>query len=64
VVLQSGRRAGTLGWADNRWYGINQGPLLAMIENSRTGLLWKLSRADPVLVRGLQRAGFKGGWLG
>jgi hypothetical protein len=64
VVLESGRRVGALGWVDNRYYGINQGPLLAMIENSRTGLLWKLSRTDPVLVRGLRRAGFKGGWLG
>jgi hypothetical protein len=64
AVLQSGRRVGTLGWVDNRYYGINQGPLLAMIENSRTGLLWSLSRTDPVIVRGLQRAGFKGGWLG
>jgi hypothetical protein len=64
VVLESGRRVGPLGWVDNRYYGINQGPLLAMIENSRTGLLWQLSRSDPVLLRGLQRAGFRGGWLG
>jgi hypothetical protein len=35
-----------------------------MIENYRSGLLWRLSRKDAVLRRGLERAGFKGGWLG
>ncbi|MGA3156032.1 MAG: glucoamylase family protein [Steroidobacteraceae bacterium] len=59
-----GRRVGELGWVDTRYYGINQGPLLAMIENHRSGLLWRLSREDAVLRRGLQRAGFQGGWLG
>jgi hypothetical protein len=63
VPLKSGRRVGQLGWVDNRYYGINQGPILAMIENQRSGLLWQLGRADPVLRRGLQRAGFQGGWL-
>lgn len=64
VSLESGRRVGALGWCDTRWYGINQGPLLALIENSRSGMLWNLSHTDPVLVRGLRRAGFSGGWLG
>jgi hypothetical protein len=59
-----GRRVGELGWVDSRYYGINQGPILAMIENYRSGLLWRLSRGDPVIRRGLQRAGFQGGWLG
>jgi hypothetical protein len=63
VALQSGRRVGQLGWVDNRYYGINQGPIIAMIENQRSGLLWNLGRNDPVLKRGLQRAGFTGGWL-
>jgi hypothetical protein len=64
ATLQSGRRVGQLGWVDNRYYGINQGPIIAMIENQRSGLLWTLGRGDPVLRRGLQRAGFTGGWLG
>lgn len=64
VPLQSGRRVGELGWVDTRYYGINQGPIVAMIENYRTGLIWRLMRSDPVMVRGLQRAGFTGGWLG
>jgi hypothetical protein len=34
-----------------------------MIENFRTGLLWSLMKECPYLVKGLRRAGFKGGWL-
>ena len=63
-TFQSGHRVGSLGWFDTRYYGINQGPIIAMIENFRSGLLWRLSRVDPVLRRGSQRAGFTGGWLG
>lgn len=64
VPLLSGRRVGELGWVDSRYYGITQGPIITMLENQHSGLLWRLSRADPVLRRGLQRAGFSGGWLG
>ena len=38
-------------------------PLLAMLENQRSGLLWRLMRANPAVRRGLERAGFEGGWL-
>ncbi len=34
-----------------------------MTENYRSGLIWQLMRNCPYLVRGLQRAGFRGGWL-
>jgi hypothetical protein len=34
-----------------------------MIENYRSGLLWRLMRQCPYLVSGLRRAGFTGGWL-
>ena len=63
VPLVSGRRVGELGWVDSRYYGITQGPIVAMIENQRSGLLWRLMRGDPVIRAGLVRAGFKGGWL-
>ena len=63
VPLVSGRLVNGLGWVDTRYYGINQGPIVAMIENQRSELLWRLSRTDPVLRRGLTRAGFTGGWL-
>jgi hypothetical protein len=34
-----------------------------MIENYRSGLVWKTMRKNEHIVRGLKRAGFKGGWL-
>jgi hypothetical protein len=51
------------GWADIDYLGIDQGPILAMIENWRTGLIWRTMRKNPHLRRGLTRAGFTGGWL-
>ena len=43
--------------------GSNQGPIVLMIENHRTGLLWEVMRRCPYLASGLRRAGFAGGWL-
>ena len=37
---------------------INQAPMVAMIENYRSGLLWELMRDCDVVQRGLRRAGF------
>jgi hypothetical protein len=37
--------------------------MLAMIENARSGLIWRTMRKNPHLIRGLKRAGFRGGWL-
>jgi hypothetical protein len=45
------------------YLGIDQGPILAMIENYRTELVWQLMRKNPYVVRGLCRIGFTGGWL-
>ena len=53
----------TLGWFDTDYLGIDQGPILAMIENHRSGLVWRTMRRNPHIVRGLRRAGFTGGWL-
>jgi len=44
-------------------FGIDQGPIVLMIENYRTGLLWGLMRRCPYIVAGLRRAHFTGGWL-
>ena len=52
------------GWYDTDYLGIDQGPILAMIENHRSGLVWQVMRGDPHVRRGLERAGFAGGWLG
>ena len=51
------------GWFDVDYLGIDQGPILAMIENYRTGLIWRLISGNPHIVLGLCRAGFTGGWL-
>jgi hypothetical protein len=51
------------GWVSPWHYGINIGPIILMIENYRTGLLWELMRGCPYIVSGLRRAGFSGGWL-
>src|SRR5207249_8279010 len=53
----------TCGWLSPWHYGINQGPIVLMIENHRNGFLWELMRKCPYIVNGLRRAGFKGGWL-
>ena len=50
-------------WVSPLNYGLDQGPIVMMIENHRTGLLWKLMRRIPYIWRGLQKAGFAGGWL-
>ena len=52
------------GWWVSPWhFGINQGPIILMIENYRSHFIWNLMKRCPYLVKGLQRAGFKGGWL-
>ncbi len=52
-----------LGWFDADYLGIDQGPIVAMIENYRSELVWRYMRRHPAIVRGLRRAGFSGGWL-
>src|SRR6267378_3729750 len=53
----------TLGWFDVDYLGIDQGPILAMVENFRTDFVWRVMRTNPHIIRGLKRAGFTGGWL-
>jgi hypothetical protein len=50
-------------WISAFHFGINQGPLVLMIENYRSGLIWRLMRDCPYIAAGLARAGFSGGWL-
>ncbi len=61
--VQHGRVVPGRGWFDGDYLGIDQGPILLMIENYRTGLLWNLMKRNPYIVRGLCRAAFAGGWL-
>jgi hypothetical protein len=63
-VANSSHRASQVGYWISPWhYGLSQGPIVLMIENFRSGLVWRLMRQSPYLVRGLRRAGFTGGWL-
>jgi hypothetical protein len=48
----------TPGWVSPWHFGINEGPVVLMIENHRSGLLWELMRDCPYLALGLKRAGF------
>ena len=54
---------GDRGWVSPWHFGLNDGPIVLMIENYRSGRPWSLMRRCPVLARGLRRAGFRGGWL-
>jgi hypothetical protein len=63
VPVQHGRVDPRHGWFDTDYLGIDQGPILIMIENHRSGLVWRVLRGNPHVVRGLRGAGFRGGWL-
>lgn len=51
------------GWFDVDYLGIDQGPILLMIENQQSELIWNVMKKNPYIVAGLKKAGFKGGWL-
>lgn len=63
VPLRSGQVVPGEGWFDNQYLGIDQGPILLMIENYRSGFVWNVMRKNPYIRKGLERAGFTGGWL-
>jgi len=44
-------------WADS-YLAIDQGPIVVMIENYRTGLLWELFMSAPEIAQGLQKLDF------
>jgi len=50
-------------WVSAGHFGLDQGIVVMMIENHRTGLIWRLMRDCPYVGVGLRRAGFRGGWL-
>lgn len=51
------------GWISEGEFALDQGLIVLMLENYRTGLIWQLSRRSPWIRAGLKRAGFKGSWL-
>ena len=60
---QHGKVVRGVGWFDTDYLGIDQGPIIAMIENYRSDLVWRVMRTNPHIIRGLKKAGFTGGWL-
>ena len=46
-------------WFPQRYLAIDQGPIVVMIENYRSGLLWDLFMSCPEIVRGLGKLGFE-----
>jgi hypothetical protein len=55
--------ASPYGWVSPWHTGLELGPIVVMIENYRSGLVWQLLRGSRYVVAGLRAAGFAGGWL-
>jgi len=49
----------TINWVNNDFIGIDEGPMLIMIENFRTGLVWNYVMKDPVIQKGLHTLDFE-----
>jgi hypothetical protein len=49
VPVRHGRVDPTLGWFDTDYLGIDQGPIIAMIENHRSRLVWDVMKKNPHL---------------
>ena len=48
----------TSDWTASSFLAIDQGPIIVMIENYRTGLLWDLFMSAPEIQNGLQKLDF------
>ena len=51
------------GWISHNHFALDQGPVILMIENYASGMIWRLMRSCPYVGEGLRRAGFSGNWL-
>jgi hypothetical protein len=54
---------GGIGWVSPWKFGLNEGPMVIMIENFRTQFVWNTIKQCEYITNGLRRAGFTGGWL-
>ncbi len=52
-----------LGWYADSYIAIDQGPIVVMMENHRSGLMWNLFMSAPEVQNGLRRLGFSSPWL-
>jgi hypothetical protein len=53
----------TAGWFPQRYLAIDQGPIVVMIENYRSKLIWKLFMSHPDVQNGLRKLGFESPYL-
>ncbi|MEP7165196.1 MAG: glucoamylase family protein [Ferruginibacter sp.] len=53
----------TKNWYAKSHLAIDQGPIIVMIENYRTGLLWKLFMSCPEIQGGLKKLGFESPYI-
>ena len=49
----------TANWFPKRYLAIDQGPIVVMMENYRSGLLWNLFMSSPEIQEGLKKLGFE-----
>jgi hypothetical protein len=50
-------------WYAESYLAIDEGPIVVMIENYRSGLLWKLFMSSPEIQSGLIKLGYESPWL-
>ncbi len=50
-------------WYPKRYLAIDQGPIIVMMENYRSGFLWKLFMSCPEIKNGLKKLDFKSPWV-
>lgn len=50
-------------WYLPRYLAIDQGPIVVMMENYRSGLIWNLFMSCPEIKEGLRKLGFESPWL-
>lgn len=51
------------GWFNDDYIGIDQGPIIIQLENLQSELIWNLLKENQYIQKGLEKAGFTGGWL-
>jgi hypothetical protein len=63
IPIKTGRVVPDRGWVASDYIAIDQGPILTMIANYRNDFVWDVMKKNPYIRKGLERAGFSGGWL-
>ncbi len=54
---------GKKGWVSPWKFGLNEGPMIIMIENFQTEMIWNIMKQCIYIKNGLRLAGYTGGWL-